>query len=92
MYAQSSEIKTPISSETPKSLEDLLLKNEDLFAATDRELGCTSLVSMEIETGDHPPVALKAYRAPLLKRLFIEDKVDNLVLSHRADRLGLLPL
>ena len=62
-----------------KTLDELLEKNKDLFAESDLDLGRTHLGEMTINTGDHPPIALKAYRAPLSKRRFIVDKIEEML-------------
>ena len=43
------------------------------------ELSCTHLVSMKIDTGQSDPIASKPYRSPLLKREFIEKKVEEML-------------
>lgn len=61
------------------TLEELLEANADLFAESDLELGRTHLVHMDIDTGNHPPITGRPYRAPLAKRRIIEDKVDEML-------------
>ena len=67
--------------EKPSNLRELLTENADMFAENDLELGCTHLTYMTIDTGDHPPISLKPYRAPLMRRQFIEEKVDEMLKS-----------
>ena len=62
-----------------KNIQQLLMANEDLFAKDDQHLGKTELLKIDIDTADHPPIGLKAYRAPLGKRMFIEEKVEDLL-------------
>ena len=38
-------------------LEQLLERNQDCFAEDERQIGTTPLITMSIDTGDHPPVA-----------------------------------
>ena len=40
-------------------LEKMLKANEDAFATDERQIGTTPLIKMEIDTGDHPPIAKK---------------------------------
>ena len=58
-----SEIKVP---ETHRlDITTLVRKNQDIFATSDKDLGCTDTVEMTINTGSHGPIRLKPYRAPL---------------------------
>ena len=59
--------------------QDLLNKHNTLFAKTDRELGRTDLVEMEIDTGDHPPIHQRPYRSPLSQRTVIEQHVNDML-------------
>lgn len=54
-------------------------RNKDLFAEKDEDLGRTKLVEMNIDTGDHSPINLKAYRTPLTKRTIIEEQIKNML-------------
>ena len=62
-----------------EELEKLLRENEDLFAATDLELGRTEAVTMKTDTGDHPPIRMKPYRTPLNQRDVVENAVDEML-------------
>ena len=56
-----SEIKVP---ETLRlNITNLVRKNQDIFATSDKDLGCTDTVEMIIDTGSHEPIKLKPYRA-----------------------------
>ncbi|CAG2189918.1 unnamed protein product [Mytilus edulis] len=61
-----SEISVP--QEFKKDILRMIRDNEDVFATSDKDLGCTDTVQMTIDTGDHPPIRLKPYRAPLNQR------------------------
>ena len=45
----------PIDQKTKLDLEQLLEKNKDAFAEDERQIGTTPLITMSIDTGDHPP-------------------------------------
>lgn len=60
-------------------IKGLILQDVDLFARTDSDLGVTQTVSMKIDTGDHSPIKLKAYRAPLNKREAIDRAVEDMM-------------
>ena len=46
-------------------ITNLIRKNQDIFATSDKDLGCTDTVEMTIDTGSHRPIRLKPHRAPL---------------------------
>ena len=78
-YVESVGRKDGSAGKGPQTIDELLTRNKSLFAETDMDLGCTHLVSMKIDTGNHSPIACKPYRAPLLKRDFIEKKVEEML-------------
>ena len=51
----------PIDQRTKQELEQLLERNKDCFAEDERQIGTTPLITMSIDTGDHPPVAETIY-------------------------------
>ena len=58
-----SEIKVP---ETHRlDITNLVKKNQDIFATSDKVFCCTDTVEITIDTGSHEPIKLKPYRAPL---------------------------
>ena len=64
------QIKVP---ETQRlDITNLIRKNQDSFATSDKDLGCTDTVEMTINTGRHGPIRLKPYRAPLNQRKLSE--------------------
>ena len=78
-YVESVGRKDRSAEKGPQTIDELLRRNKSLFAETDMDLGCTHLVSMKIDTGNHSPIACKPYRSPLLKREFIEKKVEEML-------------
>ena len=60
-------------------ITNLLKKNSDLFAKTDKEPSHTDTVRMKINTGNHPPIKLKPYRAQLNNRAIIDKAVDEML-------------
>ena len=55
-----------------------LVKNySDVFALTDKELGCTSIVQHVIDTGDHSPIRQQPYRVPVVHR----EKISQIILD-----------
>lgn len=63
------------------NLVEFLLKNKDIFAKDASELGLTNLGSMNIDTGNHPPVRMRPYRvSPQIKQEIsrqIHDMLDH---------------
>ncbi|CAG2220461.1 unnamed protein product [Mytilus edulis] len=72
-----SEISVP--QEFKKDILRMIRDNEDVFATSDKDLGCTDTVQMTIDTGDHPPIRLKPYRAPLNQRKIIDKTIEELL-------------
>ena len=72
--------RTDVTPEQRAGLSALIEENEDLFAKSDADLGCTPLVEMKIDTGEHPPIQQRPYRVPISQRAIIEkhvrDKLD----------------
>ena len=60
-------------------IEKLVLKNKNLFASKDSELGHTDTVKMKIDTGDTKPIKLRPYRTPIKNREVIDKAVDEML-------------
>ena len=73
-------IKCPI--EFKNRIEKFVRKNIDMFAFTDEQLGRTQTITMNIDTGDHPPISQRPYRTPLKNREIVKNTIDNML---RAD-------
>ena len=48
-----------ISEETKKKFEELKEKYPKVFPLNNEDIGCTQVVTMDIDTGDSPPVCQK---------------------------------
>ena len=64
-----------------ESIRQLVNKNRDLVANSDKDLGQMQTVQMKIDTGDHPPIKLKPYQMPIHKRKLVEDAVKDMLES-----------
>ena len=53
-------------------IEKLVLKNQDLFASKDSELGHTDTVKMQIEVENREPIKMRPYRTPIKNREVID--------------------
>ncbi|CAC5410709.1 Transposon Ty3-I Gag-Pol polyprotein,Transposon Ty3-G Gag-Pol polyprotein [Mytilus coruscus] len=72
-----SEISVP--QEFKKDILRMIRDNEDIFATSNKDLGCTDTVQMTIDTGDHLLIKLKPYRAPLKQRKIIDKAIEELL-------------
>ena len=54
-----------ISEDTKRRFEELEKQYPKVFLLNNEDIGCTQLVTMDIDTGDSPPVCQKPYTLPL---------------------------
>ena len=54
-----------ISPKTQEAFDKLCKKYDDIISKNSGDIGKTMLVEMEIDTGNHPPIASKPYTLPL---------------------------
>ena len=59
------EAKKNISEQEAKQLEEMLIRNRDVFATGDYDLGAFTAIAHEIETGESPPITLPLRRTPV---------------------------
>ena len=69
----------PIGQKTKLDLEQLLEKNRDAFAEDERQIGTTPLITMSIDTGDHPPIAQRPYTPALKHHDWVKAEIDKLL-------------
>ena len=62
------------------TIQKLVLKNQDMFATKDSELGHTDTVEMQTDIGNSLPIKLKPYRTPI-KNKEVTDKAINEMLD-----------
>ena len=70
-----------VSEEHKDEVGSILLKNRDVFAFSDNELGTTDLIEADIDTGDHKPINVRPYRIPLGQRQVLSDTIDEMLES-----------
>ena len=68
-----------LTKEQKAQLEKLLMSYRDVFANSIEEIGKTSILKHTIDTGDHPPIRQRAYRASPQARLEIERQVEQML-------------
>ena len=69
----------PIDQRTKQELEQLLERNKDCFAEDERQIGTTPLITMSIDTGDHPPVAKRPYILALKHHAWVKAEIEKLL-------------
>ena len=69
----------PLDQRTKLGLEQLLIRNSDCFAEDECQLGTTPLITMSIDTGDHPPVAKRSYTLALKHHDWVKAEIDKLL-------------
>ena len=67
-----------ISPKTQKAFDKLCEKNDDIISKNSGDIGKTVLVEMEIDTGNHPPIASKPYTLPLKHYDWVQKEIETL--------------
>ena len=67
-----------ISPKTQKAFDKLCEKYDDIISKNSSDIGKTMLVEMEIETGNHPPIASKPYTLPLKHYKWVQKEIEPL--------------
>ena len=67
-----------ISEEMKKKFEELKEKYPKVFSLNNEDIGCTQLVTMDIDMGDSPPVCQKPYTLPLKHYNWVQQEIKTL--------------
>ena len=67
-----------VTVENLQTFKDLCEKYEDIFAKDSTDIGRTPLVTMEIDTGDSPPISQRPYNLPLEHSDWVQKELDTL--------------
>ena len=67
-----------ISSQTRAAFEQLCEKYDEVISKNSGDIGKTMLIEMEIDTGNHPPVASKPYTLPLKHYEWVQREIETL--------------
>ena len=67
-----------ISPKTQKAFNKLCEKYDDIISKNSGDIGKTMLVEMEIDTGNHPPIASKLYTLPLKHYDWVQKEIETL--------------
>ena len=67
-----------ISPKMQKAFDKLCEKYDDIISKNSGDIGKTMLVEMEIDTGNHPPIASKPYTLPLKHYDWVQKEIETL--------------
>ena len=67
-----------ISPKTQEAFDKLCKKYDDIISKNSSDIGKTMLVEMEIDTGNHPPIASKPYTLPLKHYDWVQKEIETL--------------
>ena len=67
-----------ISPKTQEAFDKLCKKYDDIISKNSGDIGKTMLVEMEIDTGNHPPIASKPYTLPLKHYNWVQREIETL--------------
>ena len=66
------------SKETKQQFEELKAKYPEVFSLNNEDIRHTQLVTMDIDTGDSPPVCQKLYTLPLKHYSWVQQEIETL--------------
>ena len=66
------------SEETRQQFEELKDKYPEVFSLNNEDIGHTQLVTMDIDTGDSPPVCQKPHTLPLKHYSWVQQEIETL--------------
>ena len=67
-----------ISQQTQKAFERLCECYDEIISKNSGDIGKTALVEMEIDTGNHPPIASKPYTLPFKHYEWVQREIETL--------------
>ena len=67
-----------VEPEQRQKFEDLCKEFEDVFSKDSTDLGRTPLLTMDIDTGDHPPVTQRPYSLALKHVEWVQEEIEKL--------------
>ena len=67
-----------ISEETKKKFEEMCDHHLEAFSKNDKDIGRTTLIEMEIDTGDSLPVTQNPYTLPLKHHEWVRKEIETL--------------
>ena len=67
-----------ITEETKKAFEEMCDRHPEAFSKNNKDIGRTTLIEMEIDTGDSLPVAQNPYTLPLKHHEWVRKEIETL--------------
>ena len=67
-----------ITDETRKQFEEMCNRHPEAFSKNNKDIGRTTLIEMEIDTGDNLPVAQNPYTLPLKHHKWVQKEIEML--------------
>ena len=67
-----------VSEDTRRKFEELKVQFPKVFSLNNEDIGGTQLVTMDIDTGDSPPVCQKLYTLPLKHYNWVQQEIETL--------------
>ena len=68
----------PISEDTVQRFEELCERFSDVFSKNKEDIGRTNLITMDIDTGEHPPIYQKPYTLMLKHYKWVQKEEEQL--------------
>ena len=68
----------PISEDTAQRSKELCEHFPEVFSKNSEDIGRTNLITMDIDTGDHPPICQKPYMLALKHYEWVHKEVEQL--------------
>ena len=68
----------PISEDTAQRFEELRECFAEVFSKNSKDIGRTNLITMDIDTGNHPPICQKLYTLVLKHYEWVQKEVEQL--------------
>ena len=75
-----------IKDSTKLAFEALCKQQHEAFSKNNKDIGCTQLIEMEIDTGDSLPVAQSPYTLPLKHYNWVQQEIETLEKSGVIER------
>ena len=67
-----------ISEDTKRKFEELKEQFPKVFSLSNEDIGCTQLVTMDVDMGDSPPSCQKPYTLPLKHYNWVQQEIETL--------------
>ena len=68
----------PISEDTAQRFEELCERFPEVFSKNSEDIGRMNLITMDIDTSDHPPICQKPYMLTLIHYEWVQKEVEQL--------------